>query len=410
MNETTRPLFALYVMWHPSYAGGREIADRLRAHFGRDLYRSVGEEHGVSVLERSEAVPGASLPLPIDWDEAEFTAVVVLVEAALIDDQAWASYVRDISQAAHGKGLPAGFFPVTMDCRGLELEFEQQAMRWNLWDVPNAERDRRLTSHLTHEFCRMLRHRLDQLQSGVSGEAAVTPTAAQSGAEAAFERYLEKLRVFISHSKHDGDGESVGLRIRDWLHAHGPLDSFFDVHDIPPGLSFDDVLQQQIGAGAVVAVHTDSYSSREWCRREVIEAKRRLVPMIVVDCVSDIDPRGMAYLGNVPVVRMEPKQTDQPEQSDRIGTIVGCVLDEVFRTWLWLCRVGRNLTDSPQTVFTARPPELITLAALPPGDEEAVPMIVYPEPLLSVDEARLFSEVAPEVRVQTLADWLEERR
>ena len=142
------------------------------------------------------------------------------------------------------------------------------------------------------------------------------------------ERYLDKLRVFISHSKHDSDGESVAHSIRDWIHAHSPLESFFDVYDIPPGLSFADVLLHQIGAGAVLAIHTDSYSSREWCRREVIETKRQMVPMIVVDCVRDIDPRGMAYLGNVPVVRMEPDRTD------RIGTVVGCLLDEVFRNWL----------------------------------------------------------------------------
>ena len=67
MEIATHPLFTLYVMWHPSYRGGREIADRLRMHFGRDLYRAVGEERGVSVLERSEAVPGALTPLPIDW-------------------------------------------------------------------------------------------------------------------------------------------------------------------------------------------------------------------------------------------------------------------------------------------------------------------------------------------------------
>ena len=56
--------------------------------------------------------------------------------------------------------------------------------------------------------------------------------------------------------------------------------------------------------------------------------------MVVVDCVRDVDPRGMAYLGNVPVVRMEPDRTD------RIATVAGWLLDEVFRTWLWLCRGG----------------------------------------------------------------------
>ena len=392
METTTRPFFALYVMWHPSYREGREIADRLRRHFGRDLYRAVGEGRGVSVLERSEPLPDAHTPLPIDWDDAEFTAVVVLAEATLIDDHEWADHVRSIAQTAHRRGIPAGFFPVTMDHRGLELGVAQQALRWDRWDAPDADPARRLTSDLTHEFCRMLRHRLDRIESTAGGEAPL-------------ERYLEKIRVFLSHSKHDDSGESVARSIRDWIHAHSPLESFFDVHDLPPGLPFGEVLLHQIGAsGAIVAVHTDSYSSREWCRREVIEAKRRLVPMIVVDCLRDVDPRGMAYLGNVPVVRMEPGRTD------RIAMIASCLLDEIFRTWLWLCRVGPYLPDSPGVLFTARPPELIALAAVPSGSKDSAPTIVYPEPLLSADEERLFRRVSSGVRMRTLTDWLEEHQ
>ena len=284
--------------------------------------------------------------MAIDWEDAEFTAVVVLVEAKLVDDPEWPDYVRDIAQAARTRGFPAGFFPVTIDRRGLELGFDQQALRWDLWDEQETGRHRRLTSDLTHELCRMLRHRLDEYQRSDGGTSP--------------ERYLEKIQVFISHSKHDDDGESVAHDIRDWIHRNSPLASFFDVHDIPPGLPFGEVLLHQIGAGAVVAVHTDSYSTREWCRREVIEAKRRLVPMLVVDCVRDMDPRGMPYLGNVPVVRMEPGRTD------RIGFVAGCLLDEVFRTWLWLCRVGQNLADSPGVLFTARPARIDHVGGIAP--------------------------------------------
>ena len=390
MEMATHPLFALYVTWHPSYREGRKIADRLRKHFGRDLYRSVVEGRGMSVLERSEPPPGARLPLPIDWDDAEFTAVVVLAEGTLVGDREWAGYVRDISQTAHEKGIPASFFPVTMDRRGLELEIVQQALRWDEWDGSDADRTRRLMSDLTHEFCRMLRHRLDHTGSTADGE--VSPG-----------RYLEKIQVFLSHSKHDDNGESVAQSIRDWIHEHSPLASFFDVRDIPPGQPFGDVLLHQIGAsGAVVAVHTDSYSSREWCRREIIEAKRRLVPMLVVDCLQDVDPRGMAYLGNVPVVRMESGRTG------RIATIASCLLDEIFRTWLWRCRVEPFRPDSPSVLFTARPPELIALAAVPSGTGDSAPAIVYPEPMLSADEERLFRAISPGVRMQTLTDWLEE--
>ena len=392
MEVATHPVFALYVLWHPSYRGGRHIADQLRAHYGRDLYRSVVEGRGVSVLYRSEPAPDAGTPLPISWDEAEFTAVVVLAEAALVDDVEWANHVRDLAQAARHKGLPAGCFPVTIDRRGLDLELEQQVLRWDEWGGSTADRTQRLLSDLTHEFCRMLRHRFNHLGRTIDGEVPL-------------DRYLDKIRVFLSHSKHDHDdcGASVANDIRDWIHANSPLDSFFDVHDIPPGLPFDEVLLHQIATGgAVVAVHTDSYSSRPWCRREVIEAKRRLVPMIVVDCLQDADPRGIAYLGNVPIVRMEPGR------SDRVATVASCLLDEIFRTWLWRCRVAPYRTDFPAVLFTARPPELITLAAVPLGDEGSVPTIVYPEPLLSADEERLFRAISPEVRMQTLTDWLEE--
>ena len=264
MEMTTCPLFTLYVMWHPLYQGGREIADRLRMHFGRNFYQAVGEEHGISVFERSEPVPGTLTPLSIKWDDTKFTAVVVLAESTLIDDREWADHVRDIARTAQEKGIPAGFFPVTIDRRGVELGVAQQALRWDCWGASDTDRARQLTSDLTHEFCRMLRHGLDQLR--LTGDR-----------EAVLERYLEKIQVFISHSKHDDDGELVSRSIRDWIHAHSPLDSFFDVYDIPAGLSFEEVLLHQIGSGAVLAVHTDSYSSREWCKREVIEAKRRLV-------------------------------------------------------------------------------------------------------------------------------------
>lgn len=112
----------------------------------------------------------------------------------------------------------------------------------------------------------------------------------------------------------------------------------------------------------------------------------------------------MAYLGNVPVVRMEPDRTD------RIGTVAGCLLDEVLRNWLWLCRVGPHLSNSPTVLFTPRPPELIALSVLPPGAEDSAQTIVYPDPLLSADEERLFMEISPRVRMQTLSNWLEDRR
>ncbi|WP_204306774.1 toll/interleukin-1 receptor domain-containing protein, partial [Klebsiella pneumoniae] len=74
------------------------------------------------------------------------------------------------------------------------------------------------------------------------------------------------------------------------------LATFFDVHDIPTGVRFDRAILLQVRVSAVVAVHTDSYSSREWCRREIIEAKRWNVPLVVANCIADADERGFPYM------------------------------------------------------------------------------------------------------------------
>ena len=116
MEMTIGPMFTLYVVWHPSYREGQQIADLLRTHFGRNLYRAVGEERAVSVLERSQPVPGTLTPLPIDWDDSEFAAGVVLAEATLIENREWAGYTC----APSGKPRTcAGFRPgiVTLNAR-----------------------------------------------------------------------------------------------------------------------------------------------------------------------------------------------------------------------------------------------------------------------------------------------------
>ena len=392
METTTRPFFALYVVWHPSNKSGRKVADLLHSKFGRDLHQNVAGDLGLSVIYRNKAVPGDFVPLPIDWDEAEITAVVVLVDSALDSDQAWSNYVQELSQNAQAKGrLLTRLFPVVMEAGDRELQFEEQALRWDRWEGPDAERERRLVRDLTNEFSRMLRYRLDLFRRS---EVAEEP----------FPEYLKKFQVFISHSKHDDDGESVARSSRDWLHQNSVLSSFFDVYDIPPGLSFQEVILHQIETSAFVALHTDSYSSRDWCRIEVIEAKRRHVPMVVVDCLRDIDPRSIPYMGNVPIVRMSS------DQRDRIGAVTECLLDEVFRTYLWHCRVEPFRATYPNVLFTARPPELILLATLPDRQSETGFTIVYPEPRLGTAESRLFSKIAPNVRTLTLTKWMEENQ
>ena len=241
---------------------------------------------------------------------------------------------------------------------------------------------------LAYEFARMLRRQLHALRRP-HGEAPP------------LERYLEKIQTFVSYSTNDEHGKEIAEEIRGWLYQNSALASFLDVYDIPAGLPFHEVIEHHIGRSVFLAIQTDSYSSREWCRREVIVAKRRGVPMIVVDCLNAGEERAFPYLGNVPVVRMDPVE------KDRLPEIAGRLLDEVLADFLWRRRVKLLPDRWPDIVFMSRPPELISLATLGTREEERR-VVVYPDPPLDQEEQRVLRATRSDLQLRTMTQWLAE--
>lgn len=390
MTDSTRPFLVVYVVWHPAFSEGHAIAEILRQHFRRKLYENIAGGTGLSVIYRYVVAPESTQPQPIELAEADTAAIVVLVDNNLVSDVAWTSYVQELCHRTEMAGLGTRVFPVEIDTDVLaRLGTNEQALLWVRWEGALAERGRRLTAALTYAFCRLLRHYLEHLTRPEEEEEAL-------------EAYLKKVQIFLSHSKHDRHGEEIARNIRSRLHNMPGMDSFFDVHDIPAGIHFQKVLIHKVRVSAMVAIHTDSYSSREWCRKEIIEAKRWHVPLVVANSISDMDERGFPYMGNVPVVRLEPGG------ADRIDFVIARLLDEVLKNFLWRCRIALELSDEnldPAVIFVPRPPELISLASLPSEADIPHPVIVYPDPPLSAEEERLFAEISPRVQLRSLTEW-----
>lgn len=388
MPLSTRPFLVLYVVWHPEFNEGRSIAKKLYEHYRRDLYSNVAGGTGLSVIYRHASDPTTSAPAAIDFTESETSAVVMLIDERFAGDENYVVWAKDLLSQTNAIGLSARVFPVAIGSEATRMGFAEQAVRWDRWPTLDTDaRLRRLTSDLTYQFCRMLRSYLEHLHRPNEEEAAL-------------ERYLKKVQVFLSHSKHDADGERIAKQIRQHIFDGDGLASFFDVQDIPTGVRFDKVLLQQVKVSAVVALHTDSFSSREWCRREIIEAKRWSVPLVVADCISDTDERGFPYMGNVPVVRMDPVKVD------RIDHVIARLLDEVLKDFLWRCRVHlAQSAVSSDAAFLPRSPELVSLAGLSVHPGEHV-LVVYPDPPLGAEEQRLFDQIAPRYQLRSLTEWL----
>lgn len=390
MTDSTRPFLVVYIVWHPAFSDGIVIAEMLRQHFRRKLYENIAGGTGLSVIYRYVVAPESTQPLSIDLADADTAAIVVLADNNLVGDTAWTAYVQELCHRTEAAGLGTRVFPVEIDTGVLtRLGTIEQALLWARWEGELTERGRRLTAALTYAFCRLLRHYLEHLTRPEVEEEAL-------------EAYLKKVQIFLSHSKHDQHGEDIARNVRSRLHNTPGMDSFFDVYDIPAGLHFQKVLIHKVRVSAMVAIHTDSYSSREWCRKEIIEAKRWHVPLVVANSISDIDERGFPYMGNVPVVRLEPGG------ADRIDFVIARLLDEVLKNFLWRCRIALELSGeklNPTVIFVPRPPELISLASLPSEADVPHPVIVYPDPPLSAEEERLFAEISPRVQLRSLTEW-----
>ncbi|VVM49907.1 hypothetical protein PS673_00709 [Pseudomonas fluorescens] len=397
-EDLAQPFFVIHVIWHPASALGEAIATSLMQHFRRDVYKNIVGGSGIPVIFRSTCLADATTPIPLPLDDSETSATIVILDEALTSSAEWLEYVREVAARVNefsSSGFRRMLFPVSIQREALnQLPMTQQALRWDLWEGGDDAKIQQLRNELTYEFCRMLRYNLAQLKA---------PT------ERRIEDYLKRVQVFLSHSKHDDEGASIARAIRLRIFQGHGLATFFDVHDIPAGLHFDEVLLHQVRVSAMVAIHTDSYSSREWCRKEIIEAKTWNVPLVVANSISMVDERSFPYMGNVPLVRLG----HDPTNVDRIDIVVGRLLEEVLKDYLWRCQTHEIRAALPaRAIFIPRPPELISLSCIPtvfPEDSQGnTPQeltLIYPDPPLNTEEQRLLSRVAPHVRISSLNEW-----
>ena len=96
------------------------------------------------------------------------------------------------------------------------------------------------------------------------------------------------LRLFISHAKVDGTAMAKSLiGVLQQLKAAGGMrvgfDYFYDAEHIEPGSVWRSVIKGEASRSMLVALRTEAYEGRFWCRREFLEAERRGLPIVVVD-------------------------------------------------------------------------------------------------------------------------------
>ena len=96
------------------------------------------------------------------------------------------------------------------------------------------------------------------------------------------------LKLFISHAKIDGVAMAKSLiavlkQLREADQQNLEFEYFYDDEHLSPGVVWSQVLDAEARQSVLIALRTEGYESRYWCRREFLSAEWNGMPIIVVD-------------------------------------------------------------------------------------------------------------------------------
>jgi hypothetical protein len=198
-----------------------------------------------------------------------------------------------------------------------------------------------------------------------------------------------KPRIFISHTKADGEQLATGLA--DHIRSKTRAEVWFDQTDVRRGEQLARQLELAAGDGIVLVVRTDRYSESPWCQIELLDAKRLRVPIVTVLAHAEGEPWSSAYGGNHRTMSWAAGR-----EWEVVARCVQAWLHALhFRAYAAASLARASLPADSEIL--PRRPELLDLIAI--GAERR--LIVHPDPPLSEGEAALLRAARPAIRLAT---------
>lgn len=380
----------LYVVFDPDFTEGPAWASFFVRQFAALGMQRDDLRDFVPVQARSrpwgKAQPeldDAQFPRRIELNQANRNCIVLLVDPRMMyRESLWAQYFEHVQVQLSARGDRDLVIPLLFDSPTPGFLHRTQTIRLDEYDVPaeGASAQQRLMMRLLNRLLTSREPTSDNPHRPGHG-------------------------IFVSHAKRDGAG--IATRIVQALDTAtnrvGP-NFFFDVSSLQPGHDYPRQFEAAIGQGSLLAVVTDAYHSRPWCRWEVLTAKRFGRPVVAVDLTSGRVERTYPYLGNVVSVRARLDAADPDGMADTdIEACTLALLSEALRIELWGERARAALGERKAHVLP-RPPELADLAVLQANmQESASKLVLYPDPPLGTEETELLRHAFPALQVCTLS-------
>ncbi len=204
----------------------------------------------------------------------------------------------------------------------------------------------------------------------------------------------KNVRLFVSHAKADlAATNNAAKEVHDHIVTETTGHAFFDAVSLEAGRSLTQQLDGAVGDGVFLAIRGDAYSSRTWCQRELLTAKRHQLPALTVEVLVKGELRSSPYIGNGPSMVWNG---DPAAITSR--AMVEWLKAAHFRKESQRFITAANLPSD--TVVLARPPELLDLAQGSLVSMHAT-LAMYPDPELPAFERQILQAARPRLHLVT---------
>lgn len=392
----TRAPLHLHLLAHPKSEGANELASALMRRFVEPPASGGLRIPVFFTPDRGDDRPPELDPEGgLNLDAAEHTIVVVLADERMLrtvpsgTGDAWVAFVRRAIELTPLDASPHHVLPVALEPEGFRLSDGLHVLPATLPDgsKPQAA-ERRLAEISFHVAARAI-------QLLAHGKVpALAP-----------DRMKAPVTIFLSHAKADLDPRQYEDPVRQTRQVLNelPVEQWYDAQQIATSQDFADAISAGIrDCSVMLAFQTDHYSSRPWCRREVLEAKRLGAHVLIVDALQSGEARSFPYGGNVPTVRW---QFREDPRVDAHRVIDRAVLEALrFKH----NRAVLDTAAEPGEIVLPVAPEAVTLAN-EHSEGETEKTFLYPDPPLGREELQVLQQLRPKARFLTpltkLARW-----
>ena len=350
-TELKMPL-TTYVLYHSEYSDGEKAFDMIYQLLCRDVERPLTDGIDIPTFLRT-ASDTESIP-DIDVNISKKTAIILLIDEKMFCSRVWRTYIDNLSNI------------VNEDVRLYAIGLYEYA--FEISSVVKYNQSIRLNNFSFEENWNLIQIRLlESLYRLITNPD-------------------QKIKLFISHAKKDCLNEAK--QFRDYLNSSTKLSTFFDENDILDGNDFRKQIEGNIISSLLVVLKTDIYSEREWCRNEVLIAKRNKIPTIVVNCISKRVKRMFPYMGNCPMVQYTGNWDDV------VLVLLRTALNQVYQSYLLYIIKDNNSNISNYIPCT---PELFSFITIKNKEGK----ILYPEPPLGNEELLVLSDYSENISFVT---------